>query len=235
MLSDFSFIFKKRLRLPVFQPKYDRNSLMMLLNSYLGEMKMKECRTKFFCTSINYVDGRSHFFKSWEDEDGEIKLYTTLLRSSAAPLYFGKIVDETNKAVWGDGGCGDMNNPSMEAFIEAKRQKWLFCEPVHLLSLGCGETSHKIPYTKCKKFNNIREISYFMNVTNGGLARTQLSKTFDTWLNLEAEQNNLFTYQRIQKYDLHENMNKIDNIEHMQDFVEIGKELSNEIDYSSLK
>lgn len=236
MLVDFESIFKKRLRFPIFQPKYKTYNIRLSLESHLHGMQMKDCKTKFFCTSINYVDGRTHFFKSWEPKDGNLNLVSAILRSVSAPLYFGKNINETNKEVWLDGGTGDMNDPSMQAYIEAYRQGWLKEGPVHILSLGCGQSFKGVPYDKCKNFNNVQEVAYYLNIENGGLARAQTANTHEFWLKtLSEDKDTEFTYQRIQDYELNQKINKLDGIKFIPEFIKIGEKLKDEIDYTKLR
>lgn len=234
MLDDLPQIFSKRLRVPIFQPKYNRNKIEEALKKKLGDPSMSICKTKFMCTSINYVDGRPHFFKSWEEKDGQLKLIQSLLRSAAAPLYFGKIVDDENKAVWCDGGCGNLNDPAMQGYIEALRQDWLPDEKVHLISIGCGQSFKGIPYRECKKYNNIKQITYYIDITDGGLARAQMSMVQDQWLKSFSKENSNFTAQRVQYYKLPKKMNKLDNIKFIPNFIEFGEEMAKDIDYTYL-
>jgi len=234
-IYDLPEIFKKRLRAPIFQPKYDRKNIERSIVSKIGNINMSSCATKFMCTSINYVDGRPHFFKSWEEKDGKIKISQALLRSSAAPLYFGKIVDYENNAVWIDGGCGNLNDPAMQGYIEALRQDWLPDERVHLLSLGCGQTYQGIPLYKCCNFNNIKEIAYYIDINDGGLARAQMSIVQNEWLNSFSKEFSKFTAQRIQKYDFPKKLNKLDNTSYISEFIRIGEELAKEVDYTYLR
>jgi uncharacterized protein len=235
MISDFDFIFKKRLRWPIFQPKYRTYDIRLSLETELHDLRMKDCLTKFFCTSINYVDGRTHFFKSWEEKDGGLNLVSAILRSVSAPLYFGKNVDATDKCVWLDGGTGDMNDPSMQAYVEAYRQGWIKEGPVHILSLGCGQSFKGIPYKKCSKFNNVQEVVFYLNIENGGLARAQTANTHEFWLKtLSEDESTDFTYQRVQDYDLPEKINKLDGIQYIPEFIKIGKKLSEDVDYTKL-
>jgi patatin-like phospholipase/acyl hydrolase len=231
MILDFGKIFKRRLRFPIFQPKYKTSNIRAALDSYIKGMKMYKCKTKFFCTSINYIDGRNHFFKSWEDKDGQLDLTTAIIRSGSAPLFFGKSVDKANREVWIDGGTGNMNDPTMQAYIEACRQGWFPNEEVFILSLGCGQSFKGVPYKKCRKFNNIQEVSFFMNIMDGGLARAQISKTQEIWLQTLADANKNFYYQRVQEYALPKRINKLDGIKYIPEYLKIGKKLAEEIKY----
>lgn len=234
MIVDFQKIFKKRLRIPVIQSKYSKTAIKTALNAHIKGLKMRDCKTKFFCTSINYVDGRTHFFKSWEDKDGQLDLTTAIIRSVSAPLYFGKEVDKAGKAVWIDGGCGDMNDPSMQAYMEACRQNWLPEEEVHMVSLGCGQGSIAVPFDKSSKFNNIQEVAYYLNIEDGGLGRAQSLNTHEMWLKFFAEKNPNFTYQRIEEYNFPKDKSKLDAVKFIPDFINYGEKLAGDVDYSKL-
>jgi hypothetical protein len=236
MYSKLPEIFEWRLRMPVLQPKYSRKPLDNLLNSYIPNVLMKQCRTRFMCTSVNIVDGRTHFFKSWEQKDGEIFLTDAILRSAAAPLYFGEIVDKSTKAVWIDGGCGNMGSPAMEAFIEIMRQKWLGTEHVHMLSIGCGQHDQRVPFDKAKTFKNIRQVEYYAQIIDGGLARVQMANTQSEWLkDLSAYGFMNFSYQRLEDPSMPKKMDKMDGIKYRDDYVKIGENLAKQVDYTYLR
>lgn len=235
MITDFQKIFKWRLRIPVIQPKYSKKTIKQSLDTQVGGMRMNQCKTKFFCTSINYVDGRTHFFKSWEDKDGKLDLTSAILRSVSAPLYFGKEVDKAGKAVWIDGGCGDMNDPSMQAYMEACRQDWLPNEEVHIISLGCGQSNLGVPFEKSSKFNNVQEVAYYLNIEDGGLGRAQSLNTHEVWLKFFAEENSKFTYQRIEEYNFPKKMNKLNAVKYIPEFIKYGEKLAEQVDFDKLQ
>ena len=124
----------------------------------------------------------------------------------------------------------------MQAYIEAYRQGWLKEGPVHILSLGCGQSFKGVPYNKCKNFNNVQEVAYYLNIENGGLARAQTANTHEFWLKTLSEDKDIeFTYQRIQDYELNQKINKLDGIKFIPEFIKIGEKLTNEIDYTKLR
>lgn len=229
-------IFDRRLRIPILEPKYNRKNVQNVMATVVPPlMKMKDaCKTKFVCTSINMVDGRPHYFKSWEDKDGELNLCCAIDRSYAAPLYFGTIADKTNQAVWMDGGCGGENSPIMESFIEVCRQGWAK-ERVHILSLGCGSSDYSVPFNKAKNYKNIRQVEYYMNPIEGGLSRVQSSILQTTWMDTIDKALENVTFQRVTKLKLNKNMDKMDAIKYTKEYINIGEELSSKIDYNLLK
>jgi hypothetical protein len=236
MYKELREIFKWRLRLPVLQPKYSRKPIDNLLNAYIPGVRMKQCRTRFLCTGVNIVDGRTHFFKSWEQKDGEIPLVEAIMRSAAAPLYFGSMIDKQTQSVWLDGGTGDMWSPAMEAFIEVMRQEWLGTEHVHMLSIGCGQHSPQVPFDTAKKYKNIRQVNFYAQVTEGGLARVQMGKTQTEWLkNLAKHQSLNFTFQRLEDLTMAKELDKMDAIKYRDDYIRIGEKLAQQVDYQYLR
>jgi hypothetical protein len=235
MLSAFLTIFKKRLRIPLLQPLYDISDIRDFLDSSLKNMPMSQCKTKFFSTSLSYIDGLTHFFKSWEEKDGQLNITDAIIRSVSAPVYFGKTVDKINKGVWGDGGCGNMVDPSMQAYIEAIRQGWLGNEPVHIISLGCGDSFKGNTFEKCSKFNNFQETAYYLNLAGGGLARSQSDKTYEAWLQTLSLDKSDFSTQRIQEFGIPKKIDKLDGIKYIPEFIKIGEKLAKEVNYSFFK
>jgi hypothetical protein len=236
MLDALPVIFHNRLRIPIFEPKYDRKNVQKVMSSVVSSSaKMKDvCKTKFVCTSINIVDGRTHYFKSWEDKDGMLNLSEAIDRSYAAPLYFGNIVDNTTQSVWMDGGCGGENSPIMEAFIEVCRQGWIK-ERVHILSIGCGNKDFTIPFNEAKGYKNLRAVEYYINPADGGLSRLQSSKLQNTWMTSIDETLPNITFQRVNKYGMDKIMDKMDATEFIRSYEKIGNELASTIDYGPLK
>jgi hypothetical protein len=222
-------VFHRRLRWPIFQPKYNREVLVNVMNKYIKNKKMKDCYTKYMCTSVNVVDGRTHFFKSWEQKDGETNLIEVINRSYAAPLYFDSIVDEANKAVWLDGGTGNMNCPLGEAYIELVRQGWESTR-VHILSIGAGYSDFSVPFNKAKNYNNLRQIAYYMNPDDGGLARLQSTNTQVEWIKNISKGNPNISFQRLD-CEIPNEMNGMDKIKYIDDYIAYGKKMATNIDY----
>ena len=104
-----------------------------------------------------------------------------------------------------------------------------------MLSIGCGQTSKGVSFDKSRKFNNIKEVGYYFDLDDGGLARTQMSMMQDIWLKSFSKSFSKFTTQRIQYYDLPKGVNRSDNVRDLNKFVEIGTQLSKEVDYTYLR
>lgn len=106
LMENLKKIFKKR----IFRvPKYSKKPLTSLLDKELGDrFLMGQCVVPFICTAVNMVDGKTHFFKSWERRDSRIRLVDAIDRSSAAPYFFDSIKDNVSSSVWLDGGIGNV-------------------------------------------------------------------------------------------------------------------------------
>jgi hypothetical protein len=228
-------IFSKRMRIPIFQPKYSRDVAAKELGNYLSGTKLSDAKTKMMFTSVNMVDGRTHYFKSWEDEDGSLDTVNAINRTYAAPLFFGSLVDEKNKAVWLDGGTSNNNCPLVETYIETLRQGWVDDTEVHIMSIGCGQSSYKVPFNEAKKYKNIRQVSYFMDPTDGGLARLVAGDTQVEWLKQLDEVTPCFSFQRIQKIDMDPKLDGMDKINCLDEYEKIGDEISKQINYEYLR
>lgn len=231
---EFPSIFKKRIRIPFIQPKYSNEYKQKLLKTYFHEMSMNSCLTKFISTGVNIVDGRTHFFKSWEDEDGKMLIKQIIMRTTAAPLYFGSMIDKENKDVWIDGGCSDFNSTAIYGLVESIRQEWLGNEHVHILSLGCGTSDQEVPFSRAKRFKNTRQILYFIDPMKGGLARSHISRSQNFELFTYAQTCKNLSYQRIERTNLPKAMDKMDSLKFMDSYIQIGKELSDHVDYTFL-
>jgi len=234
MVRDIPSVFKKRFRIPILQPKYSRKPLTNILKEYIGkDTLMKACKTKLMFTSVNMVDGKTHFFKSWEEKDGELNLVDTVNRSYAAPYFFGSIAD--GEAVWLDGGTGALNCPLMQAFVEIERQRWLENEPVHILSLGCGQKSMQIPYNEAKKYRNLRQELYYADPIDGGLARIQMLSLQTRWMESLDKSSEELTFQRVEKYGIDEKLDVMDGVKYRFCYKKIGEEIAKQIDYYPLR
>lgn len=235
LYNELPNIFKFRLRVPILQPKCNPEYKKKVFEEHLSGMTMSDCLTKFICTSINLVDGRTHFFKSWEEKDGRIPLINALMRTSAAPLYFGTIVDDKEHGVWMDGACGDYSSPAMFGLMEILLQGWLKDGPVHILSLGCGQSFKGAPFDQAKKYRNIRQILYFSSIEDGGLARLQVSRSQDFQIETIANQFEGLSFQRLETYDMPKEMDCMAGIKYLSNYIQIGEEFATKVDYGPLQ
>lgn len=234
MKEELPQIFEKKFRIPVFQPKYSRKLLTELFQKYVGlSTPMSLCETMFMCTSVNIVDGKTHFFKSWEEKDGQIPLADAMTRSYAAPLFFGQIVDKKNKSVWLDGGTGMASCPLDKTYVEIQRQKWQN-NRVHVLSLGCGEKNFGVPFNKAKHYRNIRQVLFYNNPVEGGLAREQITQEQVTSFYCYSEENPDLSFQRLDIANMPKKEDGMDKIQYIPQYEQYGLSLSKKVDYENL-
>lgn len=224
-----------RRRLWPLLPKYDRQVFVDAWRRAGLDMPMSYCRTKYLCTSVNAVDGRTHYFKSWQDADGGLPLLEAVLRSFAAPLYFGGLVDEPGRAVWLDGGTGSDNAPLVEAAYEIVDQGWLPAR-AHLLSVGTGHTDMAVSFDEAsRRFGrNLRQVKLYMSPADGGLARRQSIRTrvdLLTRLDCKLEQ---FSFQRLD-LEITEDLDAIDQVKRVDDYYTLGRLMAEQIDWGRLE
>ena len=160
-------------------PKYERKNFIKVYEKVLPkDFMISECETNFICVSLDRVTDENCFFKSRKTNE---TLLTCMLRSFAAPMYFGQIVDEKNQAIWFDGGTGTANLPLDWAYTEAMKMGWVHndSKPNQKIRFTCIGTGMPYPpgkdaFKNLAKDNNIKQTMDFMSPTSGGLARKQV-------------------------------------------------------------
>jgi uncharacterized protein len=228
-------VFKKRIiRNYLTDPRYDRQPLVDIIVKNVGAIKMKDCQTNFMSTAVNVCDTQTHFFKSWEDKDGDMLLLNAINYSYAAPFYFGTMIDTENKAVWMDGGTGDDNCPLIETVIECLRQGWIQNKKVHVLSLGCGAVDLTTSFEKARGLDVFGQIWFYMKPDQGGLAKEQSTRSNVSIANALASTMNTFTFNRVdalidKKYDI------LDGAQYFYVYEELSKTMVPQIDLSKLQ
>ena len=116
------------------KPKYNAKITNRLFLDILGEQfLMQDCAVPIMTTSVSCMDGRTHFFKSWEQKDGKLHLARCINRSYAAAYYFGNKIENDTKTVWADGGEGLANCTIWQIITECARQQWLGNTEIRLL------------------------------------------------------------------------------------------------------
>ena len=203
--SWLDIIFKKSWN-PFQVPKYNRQNFINIWSKQFGTMKMKDVKTKLVITSVDACQDKNNYFKSYEDEDGQEDLMTVVMRSFAAPFFFGQIVDDVNKKVWYDGGVGGNNFPVSNAFTESIILNWFPNEEVTFDVFGTGYTDDSTPFDTAKKANWFGQVWNFMNIGDGGLARLQSREDQIDKMTIMAQSNSniKFNYWDVQidkKYD----------------------------------
>lgn len=177
-LKYVSIIFKRYWWRGILGPVYKRKDYYRMWRDLFGyrrneeKIRMRDCKTKFMCTSVNLCDSKTHFFKSWERKDGREELRLVIAKSFAAPYYFGQFPDPKTQSIWVDGGTGDSNTPLDIAYAESINLGWQK-EEVEFIVIGTGTADYSIPYNKAKSRGELRQLLTFISPTHGGFARLQ--------------------------------------------------------------
>lgn len=135
-------------------------------------MQMKQLVTDLMIVAVSKVDNLPHYFKSWEQKDGELLLLDAVDRSYAAPFFFGPVVDEAGQQVWFDGGTGLDNMPLLETHYEIMHRGWQD-DDIHIVTVGTGFTDGTFSFKEAKGGNKLTDILFFNDPDDGGLARKQ--------------------------------------------------------------
>lgn len=165
-------VFKKRGAFK--SPKYDRNNFSHEWNKLIGSMKFNEVKTKLIITTVDLVTDKNVFYKSWHDSNGDTQLLDLVLRSFAAPIYFGQIVDAKAQMVYSDGGVGNANLPINEAKLQAEAFGWYIDgEEVEIHAIGTLFDQAVPKFEDVAKGKWVSQVLDFMKPQEGGLARVQ--------------------------------------------------------------
>lgn len=141
----------------LFGPKYEATCYEDLLKEKLGDIKLSQMKKHFAALSVDVENNDLYTFSSIDaqaSQDFDFKVWEVVRSSSAAQTYFPPATlstplerDDSNEEpahtfTLIDGGS-DANNPSFEAYKEAKK---LGCKKkdIFLLSLGTGGESEGI-------------------------------------------------------------------------------------------
>lgn len=233
--QDFGPICKKTfsknyfLRPPLVRPIYSRNHITDYSNSLFGDSLMNSLKTKLILTSVSELDERTHFFKSWESKDGREPIKDVVLRTFAAPYFFGHVVDDENRDVWMDGATGINNDATDFAYTEAWRQGWTQFE---ITVIGTGNSQVKTnKFEDCKNSSQISQILKFISPLEGGLARTQFSEQQVTRYRQLVNNNFKYNYVNV---ELPESLDKMDYVEDLSKYDVYADKMKKIIDNLSL-
>jgi hypothetical protein len=231
MLDVIPKLFSRRIFPPI--PMYNRDSFKDSWSQLgLSGFMMRECKTRFMCSAISHQDFLTHFFKSWHPEESRYELYTVQVRSWAAPLFFGKIVDEAG--VWGDGGCGLFNCPLGHTLTQLERLGWLGEEQVHVLSIGTGHHVEKVSRQKAKKASNLRQILSFFNLDDGGMARYESVQQAVSDAQARVGYVNGYSFQRLDT-SIPKRLDKLDYKKGIPEYLQVGREMVKQIEWDKLR
>lgn len=229
-------------------PRYDRNTFVHKYKQVIGDpIYMRESLKPFIMTSVNECDGRTHFFKSWEQKDGSIEMVEAACRSFAAMWYFGEMVDRRNKAIWTDGGVGIFNLPLTKAYVQARANGWLNeGHHTHILAICSGYSKYTIGFDayndrRTRLGRALKGLKFFLNPGEGGGARAMCSMEQIREMGFNAKSytgtngQGLLTFQYTQWHNMPEDLDKMDNWGDRWRYYDKGMELAKTIDLEALK
>ena len=206
-------------------PIYDRKRFVEvweILNGF--NIKLGDVKTKLIITSYERMEGRTKFFKSWEEKDGQGKITDYICRSFAAPMYFGQLVDDVNKKVWFDGGMSYYNLPAIPAIIEALLQNWLE-EEIHFDIIGCGHYDKPQNFKDVSNDKLIGQLMGFFAPAKGGIAREESATD---QIGILQKLGSTFKNIHLKYYDIGitEKMEGMDKIDCLDLYTEYGKRMA---------
>jgi patatin-like phospholipase/acyl hydrolase len=211
-------IFKKKL-LPI-PPLYNRENFIEVWKDIVGTFKMCDVKNKLIISSIDFVDKKTHFFKSWQDPDE--MLLDVVLRSFSAPLYFGLMPDCKTKRVYGDGGMGGDNMPITETLLESLNLDWNWKkEQMKFIIVGTGFANQTESFEKLKKAGLLWQMKEYIQPMNGGFARmTSRQRQIGQLMFLCKKFPNLhFDYYDI---EIPKSLDKMDNVKAINEYIRYG-------------
>ena len=164
----------------LFKPLYDRKNFNKIWCKLLPKEKLlSSAEVDLMITAVDRVDDTNHYFRSWSPKYSDMQIRWAVMASFAAPYYFGQLKDKLRKAIWFDGGVGLANLPVDQAYTEIIKRGWLKKEKVVLTCLGTGKerkVDRDKEYNKLKDEKLKKQITDFLNPSEGGLARKQSLK-----------------------------------------------------------
>jgi hypothetical protein len=216
-------IFKRKLfRIP----KYDRDNFVEGWKKIVDpSLLLKDCKTKLSVSSVERCSDTNHFFKSWEEKDGMVTVVDALMRSFAAPFFFGQIVDYVDRKVWYDGGCGSYNIPIDFGYTEAKLLGWLGKYEVHIDAYGTGFSSSEISFQEAAGEKFLKQLLSFMVPAEGGMARVQ--SRMDQVRRM-AKISSCDPTIHFEYYDIEipKELDQMDDLKHKKEYIEYGKKMA---------
>ncbi|MGM0442775.1 MAG: patatin-like phospholipase family protein [Fibrobacterota bacterium] len=213
-------------------PKYNRDNFRAVWDEIVGaDFLFSDVHTKLIISSVDMVNDKNHYFKSWHTKYADTPLVDIIMRSFAAPYYFGFLVDNTEKTVWADGGTGTANYP----IHEMKNQ----IETFHWYSFPCEEESRQIridivgalypkntaTFAQVKRYRTFRQMLDFFDICQGGLARAQ-SRNNQIGMICHTARHNTNIKLRYWDHEIPLKMNGIDGLKYLDYYENIGRKMS---------
>lgn len=228
-------IFEKSIRIPLVSPLYKRENFIKLYDLVFQnrELKLSELKTKFMATSVNRINKKTEYFKSWKENH---KLLDVLIRTFSAPYYFGQSLDYESMSIWFDGGMGTANIPLDVGFTECVKHGWFGNEHLEITCITCGEVNLE-PSTydeRLKRFNEMKndieltQVLDFIQFPGGGLARIQDAPEKFHRYRIMSENIEKFDFRLINTYIKKEH-NSLDAVKYKDVFVEYAEQMKHQI------
>lgn len=132
------------------EPKYDGKGKDKVICSYFENKKLGDSTIPLLIPCYDVIKRKPKFFKSWRDS--HVMCCDVISATSAAPAYFPSYRIGDQEYI--DGGV-IINNPSMSAYVEAKKM-WPN-EEIKVLAIGTGYPN--TPFTGTRKWGGIQWIT----------------------------------------------------------------------------
>lgn len=169
-----------------------------------------------------------YYFKSYESDYRSVgkSLSFAIACSFAAADYFGYIVDDSIKSVYGDGGEGIENLPFDETIDEIGSFNWT--DPTLVLAIGAGWSdayqgmTQEQVYRRNAKRGIIGQIKDFLGIARSQAVYDQFFHFYATKKNTPAYSNVSLSYVDIQ---LPTALDGMDYITHVMDYVGYGNKM----------
>lgn len=130
----------------LFSTGYRRKPLDIILSDVLGDLKLRDSRSRLCIPSLDGKYGDVYVFKTPHHpdyrKDGAELMSKVAAATSAAPTYFKPVEDGY---IFADGGVW-ANNPIMVGLVEALSAFNTTPDDIQILSIGCGEEPYRISW-----------------------------------------------------------------------------------------
>jgi len=212
---------------------YKTDVFIDIWNSIIGsDLKFGDMKTRVMISSVEKCTNRTVFFKSWEEKDANLKLIDVVMRSFAAPLFFGQINVPSEQRVYTDGGCGASNLPLEAVRFEAELEGWYlppgFYEQgrkIFIDAVGALFIDDTTSYKDAANDRPIRQVFDFIAPSEGGMARIQSRTDQIRKIQKLATVNKNVSF-RYWDYCIPEKFDGMDKIKYLHFYKDCGKTAS---------
>lgn len=186
------------------EAKYSYSGLDSVLKTKFGKETIDQVQTKLLVTSFDIANMEPYFFKSWKQDCVGLPLKMICRATSAAPTYFEPLHSfiQGKERTLIDGGIF-INNPAMSAYTEALRIYDKEDVEFLVVSIGTGQLSKTIEYSKAKNWGKLEWIVPLLDCMFDGV-----SDAVDYQMKMILGSN----YIRMQITDLTDDMQEMDNV-----------------------